>query len=370
MVVLVLAAGGRVAAAAGPSDDLQRIPPSIRNGLANGGWRYDAYPDLESLDAHRTITVADLHGPGQINTIHIAQMYAQPFQQGILFDTARAVVLEIFFDGAELPAVSVPLGDFFADGTGMAQDFSTSFVEKSPGAYNCYIPMPFRKSARVTLRNDTDRDLYNYTAVEWQTLPSWSPDLAYFHASWRRLSFELTPDTKKDFFTLHGPGKFVGEYWLVQTDEPLFSGLTFVMEANNEFRIDGEKEPSINYLGSECSFNFCWGWKSIFNGYKIGTNFLDKKTGTTVVSTYRFRDRDAIYFKKDLGLTLNWTAELKKIPFFANLLDQIRQHGAHDGAWVDYAVTTYWYSETPGGAGETLPPAAVRLEPPRHSAAK
>jgi len=48
----------------------------------------------------------------------------------------------------------------------------------------------------------------------------------------------------------------------------VFSGMAFVMEGNNEYRVDGEREPVINYLGSECAFSFCWGWRQVFNGYK------------------------------------------------------------------------------------------------------
>ncbi len=289
---------GRVGSAA----DLPRVRPDIRNGAQNSLWKYDAYPNLESLDAHKTVTLADLKGPAQINTIYIGEMmYWQPAGSGLQPAEARAVVLRIFFDGAKHPAVDVPLGDFFADGNGKSADFTTQFVERSRGSYVCYIPMPFRKSAHVTLTNESDRDIFSYAYVEWQTLPRWEDDLGYFHASWQRHSFQLTPDTRQRFFQIDGPGQLVGEYWLIHTDEPLFANMTFVMEANNEYRVDGERQPSINYLGSECAFNFGWGWQTLFNGYKVGVNFRDPKAGESAVSTYRFRDRDVIRFRKSLS---------------------------------------------------------------------
>jgi len=348
----------------GPSSDLPRVRTDIRNGAVNSLWKYDAYPELQSLDAHKTVIIADLKGPAQINTIYIGEMMFWR-ATGNEFKAAdvRDVVLKIFFDGAKQPAVDVPLGDFFADGNGKAKDFTTQFVEKSRGSYVCYIPMPFKESARVTLTNDSDQDIASYADVEWQTLPRWEPDLGYFHAQWRRHSFQLTPDTQRPFFQIDGPGHLVGEYWLIQTDEPLFAGMTFVMEANNEYRVDDEREPSINYLGSECAFNFGWGWQTVFNGYKVGVNLLDLKAGETAVSTFRFRDRDVIRFREKLGLTLNWSEEFKTIPYLKQIRDHVQRRNAEGGGWVDYSETTYWYSLRPEGPGVPLPALAERLKP-------
>jgi len=378
-VALLLPFGGGSMGQEGPGfsgngNSIARLKSGVGNRLSNGGWKYDAYPNLESLDAHKTITIAHIKGPAQINTIHIT---ANPTENESL---AHSVVLEIFFDDAQPAAVSVPLGDFFADGTGRGAYFTTPFVEKTPDAYNCYIPMPFEKSARVTLRNDSDRDIMNYSYVEWQTLPDWDASLGYFHASWQRLLFQLTPDTTQKLFSLTGPGHLIGEYWNINTDEPEFAGMNFVMEGNNEFRVDGEREPSLNYLGSEDSFNFSWGWHQLFNGYKAGINYLSFRTaqGKLVfdsegdggkrsrLSTYRFRDRDAIHFDKRLVLTINWTAEFRGLPAGLAMLDKIRKRNQQGGGWVDYAVTPYWYSGDPKGPELTMPPIESRLEPVLH----
>jgi len=368
LLLSLLAGGGcrQEERRSGPVSNLPRLRQDIRNGAANGLWKYDAYPNLQSLDAHKTVTVADLKGPAQINTVHIGQVYMQPFQKGLVYDTARAIVLRIFYDGAKEPAVAVPLGDFFADGSGKAAEFTTQFVEKGPGSYTCYIPMPFQKSALVTMENETDRDLYTYSVLEWQSLSQWEDDLGYFHASWQRHSFQLTPETTQTYYHLRGPGHLIGEYWLLQTDEPAFHGMAFVMEGNNEYRVDGEREPAINYLGSECAFNFCWGWQRVFNGYKIGLNLKNDKPGESVVSTFRFRDRDVIRFRDSLDFTINWTQEFKRIPQLQDFLATVRKRNALGGGWVDYAETTYWYSLRPEGTGVPLPPVAERLKPLLH----
>jgi hypothetical protein len=253
-------------------------------------------------------------------------------------------------------------------------------VEKTPDAYNCYIPMPFGKSARVTLRNDSDRDIMSYSYVEWQTLPEWDASLGYLHASWQRLSFQLTPDTTQKLFALTGPGHLIGEYWNINTDEPEFAGMTFVMEGNNEFRVDAESEPSINYLGSEDSFSFSWGWHHLFDGHKVGINYLSfrsdlgklifedgpKDSKLSRLSTYRFRDRDAIHFEHALELTVNWTKEFRFSPGVLTTLDKIRDRNRQGAGWVDYAVTPYWYSSDSRGRGLAMPPIGERLKTVLH----
>ena len=352
---------------AAEGDNPARLRPGVRNRIVSGGWNYATYPYPQTAESGRTITIADLKGPGQINTIHfsgpILGMYAQ----------VPLLVLEITFDGAARPAVSVPLGEFFADAGNRSAFFSTAFVEKTPDAWTCYFPMPFKKSARLTLRNDTQEEIFNYSYVEWQTLPEWDESMAYFHASWRRPSFQLTPDTRLKVFTLPGPGHLVGEYWCINTDEPMFQGMDFVMEANKEFRVDGEKEPSINYLGSEDSFNFSWGWHALFNGTKAGINHLnfrledgfkaiyDENQGTlSTISTYRFRDRDVLRFDHSLEQTLDWSGEFRHSAHARSIVEKIRERNRRGGGWVDYAITTYWYSSDPNGLGLPVPSAEER----------
>ncbi len=55
------AIGGEGSAPAEPDGaNLAVLRPDLRSGFANGAWKYDRYKNLESLDAHRRIVVADL----------------------------------------------------------------------------------------------------------------------------------------------------------------------------------------------------------------------------------------------------------------------------------------------------------------------
>lgn len=49
------------------------VKPDVQTHLANGGWKYDRYNEMQSLDAGKRMTIADLKGPGIIRSIHITR---------------------------------------------------------------------------------------------------------------------------------------------------------------------------------------------------------------------------------------------------------------------------------------------------------
>jgi hypothetical protein len=338
-----------------------------RFGSRNGGWSYDAYPELETLDAGKCITIADIEGPAVITNIHSTQHFIR--DDNLSEDERKAmctrgVVLEIYYNHVSAPAVKVPLGDFFGDGCGgKAQHFSTPFVEKAPESYNCFIPMPFEKSARVMLRNETDYNLANYSFVEFEHLPSWEDNLGYFHATWRRLDFPLHGKTDQHFFHVDGCGHLIGRAWSVCTDEPFFRGFHFVMEGNNEIRIDGKERPKADYLGTEDSFGFSWGFRQPFIGIYNGMNFVQHET-PSMLSIYRFRKQNPIRFLKSLDLRIDWSNEWTANEAFQKKIAEIHSKG---GGWIDYATTYYWYQDGVGYEHEPLMSINKRVKPILHT---
>ena len=337
--------------ALGESHDLARIKPNVRTGFCNAGWCFDRYSDLEPLAAHTRIVVADLKGPGVIRHIHCTRHRPKE-----LF--ARGIVLEIWFDEADQPAVSCPLADFFGDGcNGDSMYFSATLVECAPWSYNCYFPMPFRSHAKVTLRNDTDRPAHNYTYVEWESLPERQEDLGYFHATYRRKCFQLTPDSEELLFEVEGKGHLIGRQYSIVTHEPLFKGFQFVMEGNNEVDIDG-RERAVDYLGTEDSFTFSWGFQTTFAGLRAGMPLVD--TGSPHrLSIYRFHDHMPIRFNEGLRWRINWRHE-RMVGLRRSWAEAVEEGGCR----VDYASVYYWYQSTPGGfEHEHLRPVEERRKP-------
>jgi len=342
--------------------DIAVLRPDATFGARNGGWAYDAYPEMETLDKGRAITIAEIEGPAVITNLHTTQHWIHddaltPDERRAL--TSRGVLLEITFDEHPAPSVRVPLADFFADGCcGRAQHFSTPFVEKAPESYNCFLPMPFARSARVVLRNETSYNLGNYSFVEFETLPEWDARLGYFHATWNRFAFPLYADTDQSFFHVDGSGHLVGRAWSVSTDEPYFRDFHFVMEANNEFRLDGESAPRADYLGTEDSFGFSWGFRQPFIGLYNGMNLVQGQE-PSLLSIYRFRQTNPMRFRRSLDLRVDWSHEWRGNAPHQERMAAIRES---DGGWIDYATTFYWYQEHVGYEHAPLMPLDERAK--------
>src|SRR5690606_34015147 len=102
----------------------------------------------------------------------------------------RNLVLRIYYDGAEHPSVEAPLGDFYAAGHGTMVDVNS--IPISNNSYgrsrNSYWQMPFQRSARVTVSNESDTfrcgSFYYY--LDWKQVPSLPEDTPYFHARYRQ----------------------------------------------------------------------------------------------------------------------------------------------------------------------------------------
>jgi hypothetical protein len=336
-----------------------RIQKDQVTGFSNGGWNLDRYPELEPLKAGKRITVADLAGPGIIRHIHTTR-----HNPAEIF--ARGVVIEIWFDGADQPAVMSPLADFFGDGAnGRSMDFSTPLVECAPWSYNAYFEMPFKSRARVCLRNDTDQDAYNYSYVEWEKLPKWDPGLGYFHATYARKSFRLLEDTNELFFEVKGAaGHLLGRQYSVVTDDPAYAAFFYVMEGNNEVSVDGN-ERTLDYLGSEDSFTFSWGFSKTFAGLHAGMTLVEPGGNgrPSSLSIFRFHDHMPIRFRDSLSWRINWSQE-KQIHAWKEFQEggAVRASRDRGGCWVDYATVFYWYQDNPGGFhhAELEPPGARR----------
>ena len=202
--------------------------------------------------------------------------------------------------------------------------------------------MPFASRARIFLRNDLDRDLMDYSFVEWEALPEWGERLGYFHATYDRRGFQLKNDTRVTFLELEGAGHLVGRQYSVVTDEPLFRGFHVVMEGNNEVDVDG-RERELDYLGTEDSFGFSWGFQGTFSGVRKGMALVEPD-GPCRLSIHRFHDHLPTRFEESLRWSIDWSNERG----FTDRADW-KAAWERDGCWVDYATVHYWYQEDPGG---------------------
>jgi DUF2961 family protein len=116
------------------------------------------------------------------------------------------------------------------------------------------------------------------------------------------------------------------------------------MEGNNEVRIDGDSKPTDDYLGTEDSFSFSWGFRDVYSGPYCGLNYI-QTARPSMLSIYRFRQSNAIRFSSSLEWHINWSYEWTRN---ANFQREIAALHARDRGWIDYATTFYWYQDHVG----------------------
>jgi hypothetical protein len=68
----------------------------------------------------------------------------------------QEMLLRMYWDGNERPAVEAPVGDFFANSFGKRSEvISLPVIVEDADSYNCFWHMPFRKSARIEVLNQS-----------------------------------------------------------------------------------------------------------------------------------------------------------------------------------------------------------------------
>jgi hypothetical protein len=177
-------------------------------------------------------------------------------------DLLRQLTIRITWDGDKAPAVWSPLGDFFGY-LGGAGSFSTvPSGQLDDGTFYSHWYMPFAKSARIELGNDSPSPVT--LSVETSTAPLEKPlaEFGRFHAKWHRDAFN--PERKDRFpdwtlLTTQGKGRFVGTMVHVWNPNGGWWG-----EGDEKFFIDGEKFPSYFGTGSEDFFGYAWGGPARF----------------------------------------------------------------------------------------------------------
>ena len=300
------------------------------------GWKVRPFI---KVPAHSTVTIMDVAGPGTIRHIWMAATED-------LHGVGRANVMRFYWDDETTPSVEVPMTDFFAIGHETFAPVNSAMVVDNPmSSMNCYWPMPFRKHARITVTNDSDKELPLLTFQIDFDLGDVPREAGYFHAQWRRSRVERSHPSYTILDGVKGEGRYVGTF-LSWTQ--LASG--WAGEGEVKFYIDGDGEyPTIAGTGTEDYFGADYGFPAAYSTAYVG-NVLDHKSKDYLPgmqwSLYRWHVPDPINFHQDLKVTiqdLGWWPNGKYQP-----LDD------------DFASTAYWYQEEPHAAFPRLPPLSDR----------
>lgn len=338
-------AWAQTAAAQAPGnvlEDLTRLrPPDTRSRRISSfdptGGNNDR---IEHIAPGERKDLARIKGPGAINHIWITIAPPPPTL------SRHDIILRMYWDDEKEPSVEAPIGEFFGQGWNESYPFSSLPLAAGPRegrALVSYFQMPFAKSARVEIENDSGRAIdafyYYIDYVEMKALP---PNTAYFHAWYNQKVTEAPPsgenewsvlgpqgkniDGKRNylFADIEGRGHYVGVNYFVNSPGPMWYG-----EGDDMFFIDGEPWPSrLHGTGTEDYFNTSWSPNTLYQHPFFGYARVNDKVGWLgKTHVYRFHITDPIYFDKSLRATI--------------------EHGHDNNLTLELATVAYWYQTEP-----------------------
>jgi hypothetical protein len=297
-----------------------------------------------------THVLMDEAGPGVITHIWITFLGPEP-QNWAPKGSAnhQELMLRMFWDGDPRPAVEAPLGDFFANCFGERREVvSLPVVVEDADSYNCFWRMPFRKSARIEIENQSDKPLsLLYFNIDWIKLDDLPRDTPSFYAQYRQ---EYPVASGKDYLVLEtsGKGHYVGTVLAVRMRSPAWFG-----EGDEKIFVDGETKPSIWGTGTEDYFLSAWGLKTTGTPY-FGVPFFDFRGVGGHTSAYRWHIADPLPFEKSLKVTfehMGWMSPDENPEYKSTSWNERED---------DYASVAFWYQTGKPTFAERAPGAAER----------
>ncbi len=284
------------------------------------------------------VTIAEGRGPGYIAQFWMT--FPGWFWQhwnpgsGVNVSILKTLILRIYFDGAEKPAVEAPVGDFFGAGLCRISSFAGRYFGTSSGGFFCKWPIPFRQAFRIEVENldkSIETEIFCNVLYQQAELP---PDLGYFHAQFR--TGRNNGPAPVPIAEAHGAGHYAG---CVLAMQGYGRGYLSYLEAPEHVYVDTAADtPTI--VGTGLEDYFLGGWyfrEGPFTGPYHGLILKDVLDAS--VAMYRVHDADAIRFQERLRFTfLNpWPAD--RLQPFA------------------YSSVAFLYLATAAGQGQKLPSA-------------
>jgi hypothetical protein len=298
----------------------------------------------------------------------------------------RTTVLKMYWDEEEHPSVEAPLGDFFGVGHARVSHYISLplnmitakwALDINAAAMNCYWPMPFSRSARFQVINESHEPIRAfYFQIDYESYPNLVDDgeALYFHAQWRRenptrglldmsaegMNVERTNegvnlDGKENYIILEaqGRGHYVGCNLSIDHINPI-PGFHWFGEGDDMIWIDEDAinrtwPPTLHGTGTEDYFCAAWGYPTgkYFGPYH-GVSLAGPLDGEYPYSgkwtAYRYHIEDPLLFHSRILVTI--------------------EHGHANCHSNDYSSTAYWYQNEPHVPFPPFPKVDERLPIP------
>ncbi|MDO4272202.1 MAG: DUF2961 domain-containing protein [Eubacteriales bacterium] len=317
--------------------------------------------DRVHIQPGETFTICDIKAAGCIN--HIWFTLANDDVTEVKY-YLRKSVLRFYWDGEEEPSVLAPTGDFFGMGHGMSKNFVSEPLQMSPEdgkGFNCWFPMPFGSQARMTITNESDRELLLYYYVDYEVYQSLPEEMLRFHAKWHRemptqgvdeSEFETHREwcfgrsnlTGKDNYVVmeaEGKGHYVGCNVNIHNlnKNALWD---WPGEGDDMIFIDDEPwPPRLHGTGTEDYVNMAWCPTQEYSAPYHGLILGGRDNWKGKISYYRYHITDPVMFEKSIKVTI--------------------EHGHDNHRSDDWSSTAYWYQTEPHKPFEEILPVEKRL---------
>jgi len=263
-----------------------------QGGAKNNGAKGHA---CDEIKAGQSVILLDIEGPGLINRMWFTIDDRSP-------EMLRSLKIEIFWDGSSKPAVSAPFGDFFGIGLGKKTAFENElFADPEGRSFNCFIKMPFRKSAKLVITNESSKDLTMlFYDINLLKLNQWNDNNLYFHCYWHRDTATNLGNDYQILPKVTGKGRFLGSNIGVNAN-PLYKDYWWG-EGEVKIYLDNDTDlPTLVGSGTEDYIGTAWGQGKFCTRYS-GCLFAggDKNQWTF----FRYHIPDPIFFKSDIKVTI------------------------------------------------------------------
>jgi hypothetical protein len=287
--------------------------------------------DFRKINPGETLVLVDHKGAGVVRRwwLTIAPRNS--------IDIQRSLIIRCYWDGEKEPSVEAPVSDFFGMGFGKWKDFISLPLNMTSGGYNSYWPMPFHRSARITVEHRGNVPITNfYYNIDIRTYNKLPNDALYFHAQYKQMRTRagqplIILDTK-------GRGHYVGTLLSMQPQRGTNLGY---LEGDEMITIDGASSPSIIGTGTEDYFSSGWYYDTGEYGAPYhGVTIKEEDSGR--INTYRWHIEDPIPFTKSFKF-------------------ELEHGGTNDMPGVEYASVAFWYQTHPHPAFPPLPASLLPL---------
>ncbi|MBO7742997.1 DUF2961 domain-containing protein [Paenibacillus sp. MWE-103] len=262
-------------------------------GTSNGGRK--GAPCFPLAPGECKVLAEQASGSGTIRRIWSTLSDRSP-------EMLRALRLDFYWDGCDVPAVSAPFGDFFGIAGGRTAAFESDLFSSPEGrSFNCFVPMPYRRGMKMTVTNGGDKALNMFFYdIDFTVGDAHGDNVLYFHAHFGhqpatalRQDYEILP-------RVSGTGRFLGANVGVKADRERYFDVWW---GEGEFKlyVDGDDAwPTLCGTGTEDYIGTAWELGTYHHRFQ-GCTFADHER--MEFCFYRYHVPDPVYFHRDIRVT-------------------------------------------------------------------